>query len=44
MYVSLERILFSLIDSLYTNINNKEGLPAVAEAFAKTEYKDINLD
>ena len=31
------------VDSLYTNINNKEGLAAVAEAFAKTKDKDINF-
>ena len=30
------------VDSLYTNINNKEGLAAVAEAFAKTNHKDLN--
>ena len=31
------------VDSLYTNINNKEGLAAVAEAFAKTKHKDLNF-
>ena len=31
------------VDSLYTNINNKEGLAAVAEEFAKTKHKDLNF-
>ena len=29
------------VDSLYTNMNNKEGLAAIAEAFAKTKHKDL---
>ena len=31
------------VDSLYTNINNKEGLAAVAEVLAKTKHKDLNF-
>ena len=31
------------VDSLYTNINKKKGLAAVAEAFAKTKTKDLNF-
>ena len=31
------------VNSLYTNINNKEGLAAVAEAFAKTKHTDLNF-
>ena len=30
------------VDSLYTNINDREGLAAVAEVFAKTKHKDLN--
>ena len=38
-----KKLLFSHIHSLYTNINNKNGLTAFAEALAKTENKDIDL-
>ena len=31
------------VDSLYTNINNKEGLAAVAEVLAKTKHRDLNF-
>ena len=31
------------VDRLYININIKEGLAAVAEAFAKTKHKDLNF-
>ena len=31
------------VGSLYANINNKDGLAAVAETFAKTNQKDLNF-